>query len=579
MAAADAWVGTLTVPARLRRSVRKSEPEAELKFLTVDLAHGFSQPSTRPGFFPPLEQGNQVQLYARSGGELLVNTTVNGDQATPAIARSGSGYVVVYANAGFISAQRYNVEGSRNGTELNLSASGTAGTEPVVVALGNGGFAVAWTAATFDPATMNTTFEIRGRVFDSSLSPLAAEFVVNSQTSGNQGQPSIAASGDRFLVTWTDPSGLGPDTSGSGIKAQLFSASGTRLGGELLVNTATVNAQSEPQVVGLANGGGFAVVWTDASRTGGDPAGTAITGQILDISGFPVGGPFLVNSQVAGNQQQPAIALLANGRFVVSWHDGSQAGGDGSGLGIKAQIFNADGTKAGGEFLVNVETSGDQSAPATTALPSGGFAISWQDLSGQADTSGPGIKAAIFDASGSRIGTEFLVNTSTFAVQAAPAIAGFAGDKLVVAWTDSSRAPGDTSGTAVRAQLFAASTAGPTDLALSTFAVREDAIEGKAAAILSSVGASNASFTYSIVSDSTGGAFGISGNRLIVLDNARLDADTSPGATLLLRVTDDNGNSYDESVALTITDAQPAERRFGSGAEIAVNTTTNFDST
>ena len=63
-----------------------------------------------------------------------------------------------------------------------------------------------------------------------------------------------------------------------------------------------------------------------------------------------IGSEFLVNSQTVGNQSSSNVTSLANGNFLVTWQDQM---GDNSGYGIKAQIFAADGSRIGSEFLVN----------------------------------------------------------------------------------------------------------------------------------------------------------------------------------------------------------------------------------
>ena len=52
----------------------------------------------------------------------------------------------------------------------------------------------------------------------------------------------------------------------------MFAADGTRIGSELLVNTATANDQFNQQITALANGG-FVVTWEDASGGVGGAAG------------------------------------------------------------------------------------------------------------------------------------------------------------------------------------------------------------------------------------------------------------------------------------------------------------------
>ena len=48
---------------------------------------------------------------------------------------------------------------------------------------------------------------------------------------------------------------------------------------------------------------------------------------------------------------------------------------------MKAQVFAANGTRVGSELLVNTATASDQNAPQITALSNGGFVVTWQDLS------------------------------------------------------------------------------------------------------------------------------------------------------------------------------------------------------
>src|SRR5207248_1087455 len=68
-----------------------------------------------------------------------------------------------------------------------------------------------------------------------------------------------------------------------------------------------------------------------------------------------------------------------------------------SGSSIKAQAFDATGAKVGDEFLVNTATLDWQYPRDITNLPNGNFVITWQDESGQGgDSSGSSIKAQMF---------------------------------------------------------------------------------------------------------------------------------------------------------------------------------------
>ena len=68
---------------------------------------------------------------------------------------------------------------------------------------------------------------------------------------------------------------------------------------------------------------------------------------------------------------------------------------------------------SGAEFLVNTETNGNQDSASITALANGDFVITWRTLDGVDDTSSSGVKARVFDATGTAKGDEFLVNTET----------------------------------------------------------------------------------------------------------------------------------------------------------------------
>ena len=106
---------------------------------------------------------------------------------------------------------------------------------------------------------------------------------------------------------------------------------------------------------------------------------------MFDAGGATVGGELLVNTATTGDQGTPEITALANGGFVVTWSDSSLgvggATGDSSDRAVKAQVFDADGTTVGSEILVNTATAGGQFVPEITALSNGGFVVTWEDFS------------------------------------------------------------------------------------------------------------------------------------------------------------------------------------------------------
>src|SRR5688500_7873895 len=65
------------------------------------------------------------------------------------------------------------------------------------------------------------------------------------------------------------------------------------------------------------------------------------------LAAGPVGSEFRVNSTTENSQASPAVAMDADGTFVVAWASGAQ---DGSDSGVYAQRYNAAGVPVGGEF-------------------------------------------------------------------------------------------------------------------------------------------------------------------------------------------------------------------------------------
>ena len=327
--------------------------------------------------------------------------------------------------------------------------------QSAVAALADGRYFLTWIDGSGQGGDVSN-YGIKAQLFDSAGVKSGAEFLVNSQTLNSQNNPAVAglASGGA-VVTWVDNSATGADTSGSGIKARLLDANGTATGAEFLVNQTTLNAQKMPTVAALASGG-FVIAWADTSLQGGDASVSSIKAQVFGQSGAQIGTEFLVNTNTANGQDTPMVAALAGGGFVVSWHDSSLIGGDTSKDAIKAQLYTAAGTKIGTEFLVNTETASNQQQQTVASLASGGFVIAWADASARGgDASNYGIKMQVYDAAGVRVGGETLVNTSLPGAQIAPSVATLSGGRFLVSWTDYGGTGPEAGTPGIKGQIFA----------------------------------------------------------------------------------------------------------------------------
>ena len=427
----------------------------------------------------------KAQVYgsggSRVGGEILVNTTTEDNQFLPLVAALGEGgFVVVWTDASEgngdfdVRAQVFDAVGARDGAEILVNTiTPMEQGYPQVAPLSHGGFVVAW--ADNSDGVDAADFNIKAQIFLGRADNFArsgGELLVNTKALDTQFEPVVAGLPEgRFVVVWQDYEG---DGSGWSIKSQVFDADGTPIGTEILVNTAVASDQWGPKVASLENGG-FVITWDDESRgvlgAGGDTSGTAVKGRVFSNAArdfAPVDTEFRVNSATRNDQSGAQIVALKQGGFVVTWSDLSEgvagASGDNSRSASKAQVFDDGGVAIGPEILINTAIFDDQSAPRIAALPHGGFIVTWNDLSAGVggaggDGSGSAVKAQLFAANGDRMGSEFLVNTATESDQSGPQIAVLATGGVVVTWQDDSwgvgGAEGDTSGSAVKAQLFA----------------------------------------------------------------------------------------------------------------------------
>ena len=67
---------------------------------------------------------------------------------------------------------------------------------------------------------------------------------------------------------------------------------------------------------------------------------------------------FIVNTTKTGTQVDPSVAALADGRLVVTWAADDPS--DGLGFSICGRLYNADGSAAGNDFIINSTTTSSQ---------------------------------------------------------------------------------------------------------------------------------------------------------------------------------------------------------------------------
>ena len=332
------------------------------------------------------------------GGETRVNATTASSQDTPVVTGlADGGWLVCWTSydqdgsATGLYQQRYNSAGETVGAEqqvnnqvedYQLNAS--------VTSLTDGGWLVCWESYAQD----GSGYGVYQQRFTADGLTSGEESRVNTQTTGSQNTAAVTALADGgWLVSWMAYS---EDGLQSDILQQRYSSAGLPIGAEATVNSSSGTLQESPQTTALLDGG-WLVTWHAPQADGN---ATDIFQQRYAANGNAVAGETRVNRTVTDYQLNASTCGLADGGWLVCWESYSQ---DGSGYGVYQQRYNAQGIAQGGEVRVNSFTSGSQGTPSVTALPDGGWVVSWTSY-GQEDTTS-GIYQQRYSAAGTPAGT------------------------------------------------------------------------------------------------------------------------------------------------------------------------------
>jgi hypothetical protein len=223
--------------------------------------------------------------------------------------------------------------------------------------------------------------------------------------------PDVAAGGapGMVLVTW--------QRSGS-----IFSR---------LVNTATPNAP----------GMGIPIAQGKNARVAGSEKGWVVVyeGPNEDVfmrrigfDGLPTSGAEPVNSIQTGTQDQPDVAMLDDGRFMVVWHD---ANGDE----IRFQRYDANGAKVAGDDQaepLNVASPDTMQRRPVAAAGLDFFAVAWEDVGGSVSARYVGAQSGFRYNPGTGQHEPFLASRSDIpdGARSAPAIAVGGRGYVAIGW-------------------------------------------------------------------------------------------------------------------------------------------------
>ena len=413
-------------------------------------AHGGSSdqgtvPARRPLLCMELEDRTLLSATPL-GVELLVNTELTGVQGTQvespqSVATDASGnFVVVWTSAGQdgagggVYAQRFNSAGVAQGTEFKVNTATADDQTYASVAMdADGDFVVTWTTSAFANAG------VRAQRFNAAGVAQGGEIAVNTHTVDSQIWSTVAMDdAGNFVVTW---SSINQDGAGWGVYAQRYDSAGVAQGVEFRVNTTTAGDQQYSNVAMDADGD-FVITWSSNAQ---DSDGWGIYSQRYNAAGIAQGGEVRINTTTTGNQHYSSVAMDADGDYVVTWSSENQ---DSGGWGIYAQRYNASGVAQDDEFRINTTTASDQQYSRIAIDGSGDFVVTWS--SNNQDGGGWGVYGRRYSAAGAPQGSEFIINTTTAGNQQYSSIAMDADGDMVAVW--SGNGPGDADG--VFAQRF-----------------------------------------------------------------------------------------------------------------------------
>lgn len=191
---------------------------------------------------------------------------------------------------------------------------------------------------------------------------------------------------------------------------------------------AAMEGEQEKPAVAVNASGKGVVVWASLSAA---TTGYDIYGRMIN-NGVPQGDEFLINTTTANTQNNPSVAVNAAGEFVVAWDSWYQ---DGSDRGVSAQMFNANGTKNGSEFRVNETTAYSQARPVVEYFPNGNILFVWESYKPAPPIpAGYDVYGRIFSTNGMATTGEFLVNTTTANSQWFADAAVFDDNSFIAVW-------------------------------------------------------------------------------------------------------------------------------------------------
>ncbi len=179
--------------------------------------------------------------------------------------------------------------------------------------------------------------------------------------------------------------------------------------------------------------GDFVVVWQAREGIlGGERVD--VFAAVYSANGSPRIPAFRVNQQTTIDQLFPSVGMDGEGRFVVAWYTWDMAGITPADVdNVSMRAFLADGTPATDEIQVNTWTDGPHFRVQVGINDGGDMVLSWGNDGQDGDLSG--VFAQLGDSSGNLLAAPpFGVNTITADSQENPHVGISTAGDFVIAW-------------------------------------------------------------------------------------------------------------------------------------------------
>jgi cysteine-rich repeat protein len=337
-----------------------------------------------------LASGPNPQLHLRIREILWPDESMCGDAAVDADELCDDGNVVDDAtcSADCLSMPLFQVNAVTDNAQLMPSLAGAAGT-----------YLVAWTSGGSEAAGEDSR-HVRARLLDlyGRPAPIGSETgdvrLNSASTVFSQEQPAAALGADAFLTLWLDTAPSAGDPPGD-VVWRLVDLETGEGGPEETLHAGDEGGQAH---AGLAGNGGssFLAAWTR-----GSPGLSRAACAFFNASTGAWSAADDCSAGASNNEKDTAAALAPDGRAAAAWVRGTD---------IILQLFDASGSRSGGDVRVNVPPGGTNDHPAAAFDGQGRLLVVWRHVP---MVGGVEIRARLFGADGRALSMDFFTVSTT----------------------------------------------------------------------------------------------------------------------------------------------------------------------